>query len=163
MADEMVEDAVGPLDGGVGREPCGQRPRLAVFADVLDRFLLLLVVVSAALGAAFPGSSVVSMAGARSWPPLAVLVFCTGASLTFTEIAAIRTASRRLVLVLAVTTIALPALAWLASQLVNRPGTARRCTRGRRSAGRGHLGGAHRLARGRGGLGGPACPSPPRC
>ena len=38
--------------------------------------------------------------------------------MTFREIAAIRTASRRLILVLAVTTITLPALAWLASQLV---------------------------------------------
>ena len=38
--------------------------------------------------------------------------------MTFSEIAAIRTASRRLVLVLAVTTVTLPALAWLASRLV---------------------------------------------
>jgi len=35
--------------------------------------------------------------------------------MTFSEIAGIRTASRRLVLVLAVTTVSLPALAWLAS------------------------------------------------
>jgi len=49
---------------------------------------------------------------------LAVLVFCTGASMTFSEIASIRTASRRLLLVLAVTTVTLPALAWLASHLV---------------------------------------------
>jgi predicted Na+-dependent transporter len=46
-------------------------------------------------------------------------VFCTGASITFTDIAAVRTASRRLVLVLAVTTVALPAFAWLASRLVS--------------------------------------------
>jgi hypothetical protein len=62
--------------------------RLAGFADVLDRFLLLLVVVSTAILAT-----------------LAVLVFCTGASLTFTEIAAIRAASGRLILVLAATTV----------------------------------------------------------
>ena len=41
--------------------------------------------------------------------------------MTFSEIAAIRTASRRLVLVLAVTTVTLPALAWLASHLVPDP------------------------------------------
>lgn len=52
---------------------------------------------------------------------LAVLVFCTGASMTFSEIASIRTASRRLLLVLAVTTVTLPALAWLASHLVTGP------------------------------------------
>jgi ACR3 family arsenite efflux pump ArsB len=41
--------------------------------------------------------------------------------MTFGEIAAIRTASRRLVLVLAVSTVTLPALAWLASQIVAGP------------------------------------------
>ena len=41
--------------------------------------------------------------------------------MTFSEIAGIRTASRRLVLVLAVSTVTLPALAWLASQLVTGP------------------------------------------
>lgn len=51
---------------------------------------------------------------------LAVLVFCTGASMTFRS-AAIRAASRRLILVLAVSTVTLPALAWLASNLVSSP------------------------------------------
>ena len=71
----------------------GNRPRLAVFADVLDRFLLLLVVVSAALGVAFPGPGRRVDDGGAILATLAVLVFCTGASLTFTEIAVIRTAS----------------------------------------------------------------------
>ena len=46
-------------------------------------------------------------------------MFCTGDSMTFSDIAAVRAASRRMVVVLAVTTITLPAFAWLASQLVN--------------------------------------------
>jgi predicted Na+-dependent transporter len=50
---------------------------------------------------------------------LAVLVFCTGASMTFREMGTIRAAARRLAVVLAVTTVTLPALAWLASRLVS--------------------------------------------
>ena len=50
---------------------------------------------------------------------LAVLVFCTGASMTFREMGTIRAAGRRLAVVLAVTTVTLPALAWLASRLVS--------------------------------------------
>ena len=50
---------------------------------------------------------------------LAVLVFCTGASMTFRELGTIRAAARRLAVVLAVTTVTLPALAWLASRLVS--------------------------------------------
>jgi predicted Na+-dependent transporter len=50
---------------------------------------------------------------------LAILVFCTGASMTFREMGAIRTAGRRLAVVLPVTTAGLPALAWLASHLVS--------------------------------------------
>ena len=50
---------------------------------------------------------------------LAVLVFCTGAAMTFSQMAAIRTAARRLAVVLPVTTVGLPVLAWLASRLVS--------------------------------------------
>jgi predicted Na+-dependent transporter len=85
---------------------------------VLDRFLLLLVMISAAVGIAFPGPGRRLDAANAT---LAVLVFCTGASMTFSDIAALRAASRRLLLVLTVTSIALPALAWLASQLVSGP------------------------------------------
>jgi predicted Na+-dependent transporter len=100
---------------------CGQQSGLAGFADGLDRFLLLLVVISAGLGVALPGPGRRADAGGAILATLAVLVFCTGASLTFSEVAAIRTASRRLILVLAVTTVTLPALAWLASRLVTGP------------------------------------------
>jgi len=97
------------------------QPPLAGLADVLDRFLLLLVVISAAAGVAWPGPGRHADAGRAILVTLAVLVFCTGASMMFSEIAAIRAASRRLVLVLAVTTVTLPVLAWLASHLVADP------------------------------------------
>jgi predicted Na+-dependent transporter len=99
----------------------GPPPRLARLADVLDRFLLGLVVIVAAAGVAYPRPGRAIDAGGAILYTLAVLVFCTGASMTFREIAAVRTASRRLVLVLAVSTVTLPALAWLASHLVTGP------------------------------------------
>jgi predicted Na+-dependent transporter len=90
----------------------------------LDRFLLPLVVISAALGVSFPGPGRRADAGDAILITLAVLVFCTGASMTFGEMAAIRRASRRVAVVLAVSTVGLPVLAWLASHLVS--GTALR-------------------------------------
>jgi predicted Na+-dependent transporter len=104
-----------------GREAGSGQSWPAALADVLDRFLLVLVLIAAAVGVAWPGPGRHVDAGGAILDTLAVLVFCTGASMTFSEIAAIRTASRRLVLVLAVTTVTLPALAWLASQLVTGP------------------------------------------
>jgi predicted Na+-dependent transporter len=80
-----------------------------------------LVLISAAAGVAFPVPGRRADAGGAILGTLAVLVFCTGASMTFREIAGIRTASRRLGVVLAVTTAALPVLAWLASQFVADP------------------------------------------
>lgn len=103
-----------------GKEEGSGRSWLAALAEVLDRFLLL-VVISAAVGVAWPGPGRDVDAGGAILGTLAVLVFCTGASMTFSEIAAIRAASRRLVLVLAVSTVTLPALAWLASRLVTGP------------------------------------------
>ncbi len=50
---------------------------------------------------------------------LAILVFCTGTSMTFAEMGAVRTAGRRLAVVLPATTIGLPVLAWLASHLAS--------------------------------------------
>ncbi len=88
-------------------------------ADTLDRFLLPLVLFTAALGVSFPGPGRRADAADAILITLAVLVFCTGASMTFTEMGAIRTAGRLLAVVLAVTTISLPALAWLASRLVS--------------------------------------------
>jgi predicted Na+-dependent transporter len=90
-------------------------------ADALERFLLPLVVLAAAAGIAFPGPGRRLDAANAILVALAVLVFCTGASMTFTDIAALRTASGRLLLVLAVSTVALPAFAWLASRLVIGP------------------------------------------
>jgi predicted Na+-dependent transporter len=110
-----------PWDGGAVQVEDGQPGRrltLATLANALDRFLLPLVVIVAALGVALPGLGRRADAGGAILVTLAVLVFCTGASMTFREMAAIRAASRRLALALVITTVALPLLAWLASQLV---------------------------------------------
>jgi len=88
-------------------------------ADTLDRFLLPLVLLSAALGVSFPGPGRRADAADAILITLAVLVFCTGASMTFAELGAVRTAGRRLAVVLAVSTVCLPVLAWLASHLVS--------------------------------------------
>jgi predicted Na+-dependent transporter len=98
-----------------------EQPRLAGIADILDRYLLLLVVISAAAGVAFPWPGRRADAGGSILDTLAILVFCTGTSVTLSEMTGIRTGTRRLILVLAVTTVTLPALAWLASQLVTAP------------------------------------------
>ena len=104
-----------------GKENRSGQPWLAGLADVLDRFLLLLVIISAAAGVAWPGPGRHVDAGGAILGTLAVLVLCTGASMTFGEIAAIRVASRRLVVVLVVTTVTLPVLAWLASHIIADP------------------------------------------
>jgi sodium/bile acid cotransporter 7 len=99
----------------------GRRNRLAGLAGLLDRFLLPLVLISAGLGIAVPGPGRRLDANGAILITLAVLVFCTGTSVTFADVSGVRTASRRMVLVLAATTIALPVLAWLASRLVSDP------------------------------------------
>jgi predicted Na+-dependent transporter len=76
-------------------------------------------VLAAALGIAWPGPGRHLDAGNAILITLAVLVFCTGASMTFREIGAIRSASGRVVVGLAVSTVTLPAAAWLASHLVS--------------------------------------------
>jgi predicted Na+-dependent transporter len=91
-------------------------------ADLLDRFLLLLVLILAALGVTFPAPGRQLDARSAILVTLAGLVFCTGSSLTLADISAVRTAARRLLLVLMVAAAALPALAWLASRLVSGPG-----------------------------------------
>jgi predicted Na+-dependent transporter len=96
-----------------------RRPPLTGLADSLDLLLLPLVLISAALGVSLPGPGRRADAGGAILITLAVLVFSTGASMTFSEIAAIRTAARRLAVVLPVTTVGLPVLAWLASRLVS--------------------------------------------
>jgi predicted Na+-dependent transporter len=75
-------------------------------------------VLAAAVGIAWPAPGRQLDAGNGILVTLAVLVFCTGASMTFSDIGALKAASGRLVLVLAVSTVALPGFAWLASHLV---------------------------------------------
>ena len=97
----------------------GQRPPLTGLADSLDRFLLPLVLISAAAGVGFPGPGRRADAADAILVTLAVLVFCTGAAMSFSEMGAIRAAGRRLAVVLPVTTAGLPVIAWLASRLVS--------------------------------------------
>jgi len=77
------------------------------------------VLVVAALGVGFPAPGRRAEAADGILIALAVLVFCTGTSMTFAEMGAVRTAGRRLAVVLPATTVGLPVLAWLASHLVS--------------------------------------------
>ncbi len=70
------------------------------------------------MGVSFPGPGRRADAADAILVTLAVLVFSTGATMTFSEMGAIRASSRRLALVLPVTTVGLPVIAWLASRLV---------------------------------------------
>ena len=77
------------------------------------------MLVVAALGVGFPAPGRRAAAADGILIALAVLVFCTGTSMTFAEMGAVRTAGRRLAVVLPATTFGLPVLAWLASHLVS--------------------------------------------
>jgi predicted Na+-dependent transporter len=107
--------------GPSARPSVRQGAPLTPIADALDRFLLPLVLLAAALGIAWPGPGRQLDGGNAILITLAVLVFCTGASMTLRDIGALKAASGRLVLVLAASTVALPAFAWLASHLVSGP------------------------------------------
>ena len=87
-------------------------------ADGSERFLLALVLVIAAAGVAAPAPGRALAAGNGIDAALAVLVFATGLSLRLADLAAVRLLWRRIAVVLAVSTVALPALAWAASLLV---------------------------------------------
>ena len=87
-------------------------------ADASERFLLVLVLVVAAAGVAAPPPGRALAAGNGIDAALAVLVFATGLSLRLADLAAVRLAWRRIAVVLLVSTAALPALAWAASQLI---------------------------------------------
>ena len=63
-----------------GRGDVAGRSPLTRLADSLDRFLLPLVLISAAVGVSFPGPGRRADAGDAILFTLAVLVFCTGAS-----------------------------------------------------------------------------------
>jgi predicted Na+-dependent transporter len=97
----------------------GLRPRLAGVAGFLDRFLLPLVLVVAGLGVLAPEPGRRLDGGGAILITLAVLVFCTGSSVTLADIGGMRAAAGRMALVLAASTVILPLLAWLASRLVS--------------------------------------------
>ncbi len=94
---------------------------LAAAAGAAERFLLPLVLVVAAAGVALPGPGRAAAAHRGIDAALAVLVFATGLSLRLADLAAVRTAWRRVAIALAVSTVALPALAWAASRLISDP------------------------------------------
>jgi len=96
-------------------------PALAGAADASERYLVILVLVVAAAGVAGPAPGRAVAAGNGIDIALAVLVFATGLSLRLADLAAVRLAWRRIVLVLLVSTAALPVLAWAASQLISDP------------------------------------------
>jgi predicted Na+-dependent transporter len=102
-----------------------RQARLEKLSGYLDRFLLPLVLIFAAAGAAFPAPGRHLDAHGAILITLAVLVFCTGSSVTFADVTGMRVAARRIALVLAVTTVTLPLLAWVASRIVT--GAALRC------------------------------------
>ncbi|MGN6677579.1 MAG: hypothetical protein ACTHKL_07305 [Streptosporangiaceae bacterium] len=97
----------------------GFEARMATLAGFLDRFLLPLVLICAAVGVAFPAPGRVLADHGAILPTLAVLVFCTGSAITFADFGQVRHALRRMTLVLATTTVVLPLLAWLTSRLVS--------------------------------------------
>ena len=99
----------------------GRQVGLAGLAGFLDRFLLPLVLVFAGLGVVLPGLGRRLDANGAILITLAVLVFCTGSSVTFADFKGLRAASGRMAVVLAATTVILPVLAWLASKLVTEP------------------------------------------
>jgi BASS family bile acid:Na+ symporter len=77
------------------------------------------VLVTAVIGIAWPAPGRRAQAADGILIALAILVFCTGTSMTFAEMGAVRTAGRRLAVVLPAATIGLPVLAWLASHLAS--------------------------------------------
>lgn len=100
---------------------CEPGSALVTAAAAAERFLLagVLAVAVASVAAPAPGRA---MSGSNGIDiALAVLVFATGVSLRRSDLAAARSAGRRIALVLAVSTVALPALAWAASQLIGDP------------------------------------------
>jgi predicted Na+-dependent transporter len=99
----------------------GRQVGLAGLPGLLDRFLLPLVLLTAGLGIVLPGPGRRLDADGAILVTLAVLVFCTGSSVTFADFKGLRAASGRMALTLSTTTVVLPVLAWLASRLVTGP------------------------------------------
>jgi predicted Na+-dependent transporter len=107
-------------DGPPPGRPAAERAAGAA-ADAVERFLLPLAVVVAAAGIAAPGPGRALSRHDGIDAALAVLVFATGLTLRLADLGAVRTAWRRITLVLLASTAALPALAWAASQLIGDP------------------------------------------
>ncbi len=90
----------------------------------LEQWLVPLVLVVAAFGVAFPIPGRL-LAGADGIPvALAVLVASTGVSITLGQLRQARDATGRLIVIVAVTSVVLPAMAWAASHLTG-PGPLR--------------------------------------
>jgi len=113
-----------PVTGTHAEPPRRSAPVAQRVAHWLERRLVPLVVGAAALGVAFPTGGRY-LTGVHGIPvTLAVLVATTGIALTTGQLRASRTATARLLGVLVITSVALPALAWGASQLTD-PGPMR--------------------------------------
>jgi BASS family bile acid:Na+ symporter len=94
---------------------------LASAADASERFLVVFVIAAGAAGVAAPSPGRAVAAGNGIDIALAVLVFATGLSLRIADLAAVRHAWRRIVVVLVVSTAVLPVLAWVTSRLIADP------------------------------------------
>jgi predicted Na+-dependent transporter len=113
-----------PVTGTHAEPPRRSAPVAQRVAHWLERRLVPLVVGAAALGVAFPTGGRY-LTGVHGIPvTLAVLATTTGIALTIGQLRASRTATARLLGVLVITSVALPALAWGTSQLTD-PGPMR--------------------------------------
>ena len=97
----------------------GLQSHLAGVAGFLDRYLLPLVLIVAGLGVALPAPARRLDANGAILITLAVLVFCTGSSVTFADIRGMRAAAGGWRSCWRPRTVILPVLAWLASRLVS--------------------------------------------
>jgi len=116
--------------GGDRRGTKGQRPRCSVpvlprqTERWLERRLVPLVLVVAVFGVAFPNPGR-RLASADGIPvALALLVASTGVSITLGQLRQARAATGRLTVIVAITSVVLPAMAWAASHLTG-PGPLR--------------------------------------
>lgn len=110
--------------GGVRRQRRTARGLAGQVEKRLEQWLVPLVLVVAAFGVAFssPGRRLASADGIPV--ALAVLVAGTGLSITVQQLRQAREMIRRLIVILAVTSVVLPAMAWAASHLTG-PGPLR--------------------------------------
>lgn len=98
-----------------------RRWRLHTVPAVLDRWLPALVVVTAGAGLVMPAPGRFLAAHAGIPAALALLVLTAGTTVHPTALRRLRAALPAVVVIVAVSTLALPALAWLTSRLVTEP------------------------------------------